>query len=572
MEIRYSPSVASAMVDALPYLVDYPYGCTEQTLNRFLPTVITQKVLLGMHLDLKDIQQKRTNLNAQEIGDDAKRAADWKRNNPPNPGVAERNPVFDEKVVADMTADGIARLANMQVADGGWGWFSGIGETSWPHTTALVVHGLQIAKVNGVVIPGDMLERGQQWLANYQATQVTMLQNAAKKIDPWKEKADDLDAFVYMVLADAGVQDRQMMNFIYRDRNDIAVYGKAMFALAMEKQGENEKLDMLLQNISQYVVEDNENQTAYLKLPGQDFWWCWYGSDTEAMGYYLKLLSRTDPHGEVAARLAKYLITNRKHASYWDSTRDTAICIEALADYIRASGEDKPDETVTISIDGKQMKQVHIDATNLFSFDNKLVLAGNDVTTGQHTIDFAKSGAGPLYFNAYATNFTLEDPIQKAGLEVRVQRKFYKLIEVKETAKVSGERGQALDQRVEKYQRQEIADGQALKSGDLVEVELEIDSKNDYEYVLFEDMKAAGFEPVDLQSGYNGNDLNAYMELRDDRVSFFARTLARGKHSVAYRLRAEIPGKFSALPTRASAMYAPELKGNSDENKIVIED
>ncbi len=42
-----------------------------------------------------------------------------------------------------------------------------------------------------------------------------------------------------------------------------------------------------------------------------------------------------------------------------------------------------------------------------------------------------------------------------------------------------------------------------------------IDSKNDYEYLIFEDMKAAGFEPVEVQSGYNGNDLHAYMELRD---------------------------------------------------------
>ena len=62
------------------------------------------------------------------------------------------------------------------------------------------------------------------------------------------------------------------------------------------------------------------------------------------------------------------------------------------------------------------------------------------------------------------------------------------------------------------------------------------------------------------------------MELRDERVCFFARTLARGKHSVSYRLRAEIPGKFSALPTKASAMYAPELKANSDEFKVNIED
>ena len=75
-----------------------------------------------------------------------------------------------------------------------------------------------------------------------------------------------------------------------------------------------------------------------------------------------------------------------------------------------------------------------------------------------------------------------------------------------------------------------------------------------------------------MRSGYNGNDLGAYVEFRDERVCLFARALARGKNSVSYRVRAEIPGRFSALPTRASAMYAPELKANSDEIKLGIED
>ncbi len=571
VEIRYSPSVALAMVDALPYLVDYPYQCTETTLNRFIPTVITQKVLLGMHLDLKEIEAKRTNLNAQEIGDDKTRGADWKRNNPPNPGVRERNPVFDIDTVNAMSRSGIDHLASMQCADGGWGWFSGFGEQSYPHTTALVVHGLQIAMENGVALPGNMLDRGVVWLKGYQAMQLQMLKNAPTKTIPYKEHADNIDAFVYMVLGDANFQDKEMMEYIYRDRNEIAAYGKAMYGLALLKQKQQEKLTMILQNLSQYVVQDDENQTAYLRLPA-DMWWYWYGSETEAMGYYLKLLSRTDAQGPIAPRLAKYMIANRKHGSYWDSTRDTAVCIEALADYIKASGEDKPDMTVAVAIDGKKMKEVHIDAQNLFSYDNKLVIAGADVTTGAHKIEFTKNGTGPLYFNAYVTNFTLEDPIKKAGLEIRVQRKFYKLNEVDKTIKTSGTRGQAIDQKVEKYERQELPDGATLKSGDLVEIEMEIDSKNDYEYLLFEDMKASGFEPVEVRSGYNGNDMGAYMELRDNRVAFFVRALARGKHSVAYRLRAEIPGKFSALPTKASAMYAPELKANSDEMKIGIVD
>ena len=135
-----------------------------------------------------------------------------------------------------------------------------------------------------------------------------------------------------------------------------------------------------------------------------------------------------------------------------------------------------------------------------------------------------------------------------------------------------GGQGQVAKQNVENYQRTELPNLSQLKSGDLVEIELEIDSKNDYEYLLFEDIKAAGFEPVEVRSGYNGNSMGAYVEFRDERVAFFVRQLMRGKHSISYRLRAEIPGQFSALPARASAMYAPELKANSDEMKVKIAD
>ena len=79
------------------------------------------------------------------------------------------NPVFDEDEVHRMAQYGVNRLATMQCADGGWGWFSGWGEYSYPHTTALVVHGLQLAKANGVAVDDNMLERGVQWLQNYQA-------------------------------------------------------------------------------------------------------------------------------------------------------------------------------------------------------------------------------------------------------------------------------------------------------------------------------------------------------------------------------------------------------------------
>lgn len=565
LEVRYSPTLAGAMVDALPYLVDYPYGCTEQTLNRFLPTVIKQRVLQRMNLDLKDIEKKRTNLNAQEIGNDKERARGWKR--------YPRNPVFDEAEVKAMSAAGVQALTAMQLSDGGWGWFSGFGEHSYPHTTAVVVHGLQLARQNDITIPPGVLERGVEWLKSYQAQQLRLLQNAPTRTRPLKEHCDNLDAMVYMTLFDAEVKNDAMRDLLYRDRMHLAIYAKGMLGLALHKQGnQDERLDMILKNIDQYLVEDEENQTAYLKLPTDNYWWYWYGSENEANAYYLKLLSRTSPKDPKASRLVKYLLNNRKHGSYWNSTRDTAVCIEAMAEYLKASGEDKPDLTVEVWLDGKKHKEVHIDQSNLFTFDNQFVLLGDAVDSGKHVLELKKRGTGPVYFNAYLTNFTLEDFITKAGLEVKVNRKYYKLTRVDKTIKVPGARGQAADQKVEKYERTELKNLDLLKSGDLCEIELEIDSKNDYEYVIFEDMKASGFEPVAVRSGYSRNDLGAYMELRDEKVCFFVRALARGKHSVSYRMRAEIPGKFSALPTRAYAMYAPELKGNSDEIKLAIED
>jgi uncharacterized protein YfaS (alpha-2-macroglobulin family) len=137
---------------------------------------------------------------------------------------------------------------------------------------------------------------------------------------------------------------------------------------------------------------------------------------------------------------------------------------------------------------------------------------------------------------------------------------------------VQGSRGQAVEQKVEKYNRLPMTADTVLVSGDLVEVELELESKNDYEYLIFEDYKPAGSEAVEVRSGYTGNEIGAYVEFRDERTAFFCRALARGKHNVTYRLRAEIPGKFSALPAKGSAMYAPELRANSDEHKVSIED
>ncbi len=563
LEVRFSPTIAGALVDALPYLVEYPHGCTEQTLNRFVPTVITQKILKDMGIDLDEVKNKRTNLNPQEMGDDKQRATQWKKGN--------SNPVFNQKEVDKLVRAGVKKLTDMQLSDGGWGWFSGYGEKSYPHTTAVVVHGLKIAKQNGAKIPQDRIDLGVQWLKRYEEKETERIRMYGKRKGYTKRRPDTIDYFVRLVLAENEISNEEMLDFQFRDKNDTGVYAKSLLGMSLHLVKDAERRDAVMRNIEQFLVYDAENQTAFLEMENDSYWWYWYGNDIEAHSWYLKLLTAVKPESKETRGVVKFLMNNRKNGTYWDSTRDTAYAIEAIAGYMKVSGESDPNAEVEVFVDGKSYKKVSITKENLFSFDNKMTLAGDVLTSGEHTVEIRRKGEGPLYTNAYLTVFTKEDFIEKAGLEVKVERRFYKLVPKKASEQVAGEHGQVVDQKVEKYDRVPLKVGDSVLSGDTIEVELLLESKNDYEYLLFSDFKAAGTEAESVRSGYvrNGN-VSAYMEVHDERVNFYIRSLAQGKHSLTYKLRAEIPGKFSALPATADAMYAPELRANSDEMKLEI--
>src|SRR4029079_2680061 len=121
--------------------------------------------------------------------------------------------------------------------------------------------------------------------------EITESKREPKPGEQYRTQAVDIDAFVYMVLVDAGQTDSEMQKFLYRDRTKLSLYSQSMFGLALHKIGANDQRDMVIRNISQFVKTDNENQTTYIDLPNHGaYWWYWYGDVIEANAYYLKLL------------------------------------------------------------------------------------------------------------------------------------------------------------------------------------------------------------------------------------------------------------------------------------------
>lgn len=552
LEVVYSPTLAMTLVDALPYLVSYPYGCTEQTLNRFVPTVITLKAIRDLGVDLKKVRERM----------------DARTGGTPVPYATKRSPVFSEAEVEKMARTGVSRLLAMRNADGGWGWFPG-GRESSAHITALVLHGMKAAERAGFDLNEGLIRNGVEWLERHEAEQLRRLALPEKDREH-KGAPDNLDALIHSVLVEYSGGDPAMRARLYDKRAGLSRYNLALLGLACDATGERDRRDMCLRNLRQFLKQDDENQTAWLDLPEGGWWWFWYEDRIETQAAFLRLLVKAEPKGETAARLAKYIVNNRRNGTWWTSTKDTAAAIEALAEFAKASGESAAAQTVEILLDGVSQKRVEITPDTLFTFDNRFVLEGEALTTGAHKLELRKLGNAPLYVSAYLTVFSKEDMIPAAGLEVKTERRFYRLIEEKPDQQVAGARGQVITQRGLKYRREALASEAEIRSGDLIEVELSIESKNDYEYVLIEDMKPAGFEPVEVRSGWSYAGLPAYQEFRDEKVAFFADRLPRGRHNLSYRVKAEIPGRFSALPARIEAMYAPELKGNSQEWKARI--
>lgn len=582
--VKVSPSIALSMVEALPYLAEYPYGCVEQTLNRFLPALVVTDTLKQLGLNPGTVLASQRNLNPQTIRDKTFYDKVMKR--------LERNPVYDEAALKSMAFKGISSLQEKQLSDGSWGWFGGA-EDGDPVMTAHVVHGLKIAS-NTATVPDNVLSRAVSWLTGYQEKQTALLekgdryrkleqqpdgpekQKAIRKLGRYRLTASAEDTLIYSVLAECGVKNLRMERYLFRDRLKLPVISRIQLAEILLDAHRMDDFREIMPVISQFLQQDDSLQTAWLRLPNEGYWWRWYGNGVATQAAYLKLMAKSDPRNPVTARLAKWLLNNRSNGSYWNSTKDTADCLEALSAYLFQTREGMEDMEAEILYDGVPVKTVSSTKETLFTFDNEFRMSGKNLTDGKHAVTIRrKKGGGNIYANATLSYFSLEDPIPAAGNAVTVERSYYRI--EKETVRDAAVRdtqtdgGELISQGRDVTRRTLLNNGDIIASGDVIEVVMSVKTKNDVEYLMLRDPKPAGCESQDTLSGYAFlGTVSGYKEIGDEEIRVFLSTLPMGEYQISHRLRAERPGRFSALPAVIEAMYAPELRGNSREHKIGI--
>jgi uncharacterized protein YfaS (alpha-2-macroglobulin family)/tetratricopeptide (TPR) repeat protein len=630
LTVQVTPSLAVTMLDALPYLIDYPYGCTEQTMSRFLPAVITAKTLRDVGLDPEDVMGRV--FGGIETNSATATHPKGKKD------LAELDAI---------TKAGLERLYDFQHSDGGWGWWKDGESDHW--MTAYVVWGLALARDAKLKIKEDVLNRGRDFLA--------------KEIVE-EEENPDLQAFMlhalgayYALYADQLTSPSvgKALDNLWTRRESLNAYTRALLALSAHYFHRAEQAKTLIENLENGVKRDERPDRSILiggqpENPGvmgtahwgeDGIYWRWSEGGVEATAFALRALLTIDPQNKLIEPVTNWLIKNRRGAQ-WSNTRDTAIVVLAMNDYLRTSGELKPDLEYDLMVNGKSIAKKKVsgadvfNAPSRFAIDPKLVKDANEIRIVR------KRGDTPLYFAVEGKCFSLEEPVTPAGNEIFVKREYFKLV------------GRPTLLKGHVYDREPLRDGDTVKSGERVETLVTIEGKNNYEYLLFEDLKPAGFEAVQIRSGEslyarelksgagerkhgdgvkaekgakavvvksgdtlskialaNGtsvaalkrlNNLNTdrirvgqklvarptdgsvedsdftgrqrwvYQELRDRKVALFLDKLPEGVWQIRYDLRAEVPGKFHALPVVGHAMYVPEIRCNGEELRVNVED
>ncbi len=549
--LTLDPTVATVVLKSMPYLIHYPYGCVEQTMSRFLPAAMVARTLKDMGIELSDIPRlARDATLADPVGSAHGAPQTW-----------YDLPIYSDEKLASVIRVGLRRLVSFQHGDGGWGWWKD--GKSDEYMTAYVLSGLAIVQDAGYGVDSYVIDRGMHYLRqkyDHRRNEVVKKKGFAN-IDPSER---NLMAYLAYVLSLRKMIRFEEVEGLWEHRESMTHYGRALLALTMHDMGETEKAKLAVANLAEVAWKDEQNGTASFKFENKSHW-RWYNNRIESVAWALRAFTAIEPEHELGPMFARWLVKNRE-GNRWFSTKDTALSILALSDYMRVHQELDPDYDVTVKIDGEERLSYHVGKNDIFKGKGTVILRGEELSRDEVHIEVTTSGKGAVYASAFLSYFTKEKTIAASGNEIAIERHYYRLHEVKK--KVKTWYGEVT--RI-KYAREELETGAGILSGDLVEVKIVIVAKNDYEYLVFEDFKPAGCEPLALKSGgiyENGTWMNR--EMRDEKVVTFIPWLPQGEQIITYTMRAEIPGTFGVLPHNAYAMYAPRVKAISDSWKLVI--
>jgi hypothetical protein len=582
--LEFTQNPAWYAVQALPYLMEYPYECSEQVFSRYYANSLASTVA-NRYPKIKEVFDRWRSLQPAALESNLTKNEELKT------ALLEETPwvleaqsetqrknniglLFDLNTMSYRKESALAKLLESQRPSGAWSWFSG-GPESW-YITQHIAAGMGHLRKLGADAPRnqdasrEMTRKAvsycdQMLLKSYSELERLVKEGRAK----WEDDHLDYMAIHYLYMRSfyAGEVetspelDKAQRYYLDQAKKywlDKGLSLEAMLALALHRAGETDHALKISKSLKERSLL-SEDLGMYWKYPVG--WW-WHQAPVETHSLMIEVFNEIARDAASVENLKIWLLKN-KQTNDWKTTKATSMAIYALLSTGENWLEDNQPVAITVgSPGGRQadnfnaaVKAAQLSAeagTGYF----KARVPGSAVSADLAEVRISNPNRVITWGAVYWQYFEQLDRIKSfEETPLKLQRKLFRV--------VNTPTGEVLET---------LNAGESFKVGDKIMVRIELRVDRDMEYVHMKDMRAGGFEPVNVLSSYNWQGGLGYFEnTRDAATNFFFSWLPKGTYVFEYPLRATYRGDFSTGTTTIQCMYAPEFTSHSEGGRVTVE-
>lgn len=574
--VEYTANPIWYAVQALPYLMEYPYECAEQTFNRFYANALATYIV-AKNPPIKQVFNKCENDTTSSKSNLAKNVelkqvllqeTPWVLQ-AENEAQQQKNIalLFDVVKMGEGINNSIEKLIQMQLDNGSFSWFKGGYEDRY--MTNYILTGIGKLKLLGA-LTNDMtnklsvlMNNALRYLDNKATEDYQNLQTTKANLKLQQVPSTQVQ-YLYMrsFFKDYSFTDKTAYNYYYNQGKQYWVtqnlYHQALLGLAFSRNGE---LDFVIKNILPSITENaiNNNQGMYWKENYTSFW---YQSPVEFESMMIGFMNEINQQknnliiAKNIADMRTWLILN-KQTNNWKTTVATADACYALIAGNEAINNNKQVviKLGNYNINSNQHKsqigtgyfKQRIDGSNVKPEMGNVMVTTIAQNTAISKLDISY---GSLYWQ-YFEDF---DKITASTSPLSITKKLF--------VETNSDNGKVLSV---------VTENDELKIGDKIVIHLELRTDRDMDYVHLKDMRAATMEPINVLSSYKYQDgLSYYEATKDASTNFFFGNIRKGIYVFEYPVYLTHSGTFNIGIANLQCMYAPEFISHSEGMKIKV--
>ncbi|MCP4054010.1 MAG: alpha-2-macroglobulin, partial [Mesoflavibacter sp.] len=563
-------------VQALPYLMEYPYDCNEQTFSRYYANALASHIA-NSNPRIQEVFNQWKNTDAlisnleknQELKSILIQETPWLRDAQSETEQKKRMALlFDLNKMNNELQNAKNKLKQNQMSNGSWAWFNS-GRPNRFITQHIITGFGHLKQLN--VIQSDseasMIKKAIQYLDSEFVEEYNNLTKYNKAVDLSKDHLSHMQIhYLYMRSFFPEIKTskevKTIMDYYQSQIQNYwlsrSLYNKGLMALISYRNNDTNTTSKILNSLKETSIT-SEELGMYWKSNENS--WHWYQAPIETQALLIETFSEAGnviqnemKNLETIDNLKIWLLKN-KQTNRWKTTKATTEAVYALL--LQGSDWLSVTDMVDIvlgdqKIDPNTMEDVKAEAgTGYF----KTSWSANEISSKMAEVKISKKGEGIAWGSLYWQYFEDLDKITSAETPLQLKKKLF--------LKTNTDTGKTLT---------EITKETKLKVGDLVTVRIELRSDRNMEFIHMKDMRAAGLEPTNVISQYKWQDgLGYYESTKDASTNFFFDYLPKGVYVFEYDLRVNNAGNMSNGITTIQSMYAPEFSSHSEGVRIDVE-